>query len=279
MLYQFNHKQIAGLTQHYSTNALYLTVGIIIATFNIKLDFKNHKNKSILESIFYVLLVLSLLLTGKRTQVLFLILIMAFIYLLKQRNNLKEGIKKVAKALLVFAAAIILLSFFIPSIANSFIRIFHTIGNVGEFNTRIPLYKLAIDKFIEKPIFGWGWGSYRYVYNAVMVVKEREYLFAHCIYLQSLMEVGIIGSLVLYSCYIFLLIKSIKNVLSEKSEKLLNYGYLFLAFHLFFMLEGLFGNSLYEIIIIIPYCPILALFMYSYYKSKEKVNKLKEVTQ
>ena len=273
LLYQFNHHQIAGFTQHYSTNALYLSIGIIVSTFNIKLNFKTEKVKSIINIILYILIITALLLTGKRTQILFLILIIMLAYILKQRKNIKNAIKNIGLFALIFACFIFILSFIIPTIANSFIRIFNTIGNFGEFNTRIPLYKLAIDKFLEKPIFGWGWSNYRYVYHTVMNNKEREFMSAHCIYLQSLMEIGIAGSIVLYSNYLFLLIQSVKNILIAKKNIIIKYCYFFFAFHLYFLLEGLFGNSLYDISILIPYCTLVGLFIYIYYNQDKNTKK------
>ena len=96
---------------------------------------------------------------------------------------------------------------------------------------------------------------------------------AHCIYLQSLMEIGIAGSIVLYSNYLFLLIQSVKNILIAKKNIIIKYCYFFFAFHLYFLLEGLFGNSLYDISILIPYCTLVGLFIYIYYNQDKNTKK------
>lgn len=270
LLYQFNHKQIAGLTQHYSTNALYLVTGLIIMTFNLNIDFKKQKVKSILKVVFYIVIIIALLLTGKRAQIVFPIIAFLIVFIIKNRKNIFNAMKKI---LIIVALATILLgitSLIIPSITNSFTRIINSITKGGIMDTREPLYEFAISKFTEKPIVGWGWGNYKYLYNENVIAKERDYMNAHCIYLQLLSETGIIGTAIICYLFIWLIVKSIKLIKNINEEKKLNSCYFFLAFHIYFLLEGIFGNSLYDTPILIPYCIICSEIMYVWFSSKNK---------
>jgi len=180
LLYQFNHNQIAGITQHYSTNALYLVTGILLMSFNIKIDFKRQKIKSLLSCFFYVLIIIALLLTGKRAQIAFPIIAILIAFIIKNRNNLLYALKNIAIIITISIILLLILSLIIPSITNSFTRIIESFFKGNIMNTRIPLYEFAISRFEEKPIEGWGWGNYKYLYNESVVLKERDYMNVHC---------------------------------------------------------------------------------------------------
>lgn len=272
LLFQFERKQIAGITQHYSTNALYLVTGIIASFSNLKLDFKKEKLKSCLQILFLVLIALSLLLTGKRSQVFFPVVALLAVFMLKNRKNLFEAVKKISIVFGISLIGVLILANFIPTITTSFDRIIRTVTSENIAGNREPLYDLAIAKFKEKPIVGWGWANYKYIYRDTVVVKERNTMEAHCIYLQLLSEVGIIGTIFVCSLLAYLLIKAFKIILKLKDSDKLNYCYWFLGFHIYFLLEGIFGNSIYDIPIFIPYSVICGGFMYIHYFEKNKKN-------
>lgn len=122
------------------------------------------------------------------------------------------------------------------------------------FETRKPMYDLAIEKFQDNIIIGNGWGSYKYIYNQEMLNKEREYMDSHNIYLQLLCECGIIGFVVVVSGMLYVLIKSIKAlVLNKSNETSRKYLQLCLAFQIYVMLDGILGNAFHDIPILYPY--------------------------
>lgn len=272
LLYQFNHKQIAGLTQHYSTNALYLATGLIIMAFNLNIDFKRKKIKSVLKVVFYFFIIIALLLTGKRAQIVFPIISFLIVFIIKSRKNIFYAVKKIS---LITVLAIILLgvtSLAIPSITNSFSRIIDSFAKGGTMDSRAPLYEFAISKFKEKPVIGSGWGNYKYLYNENVIIKERDYMNVHCIYLQLLCETGLIGSIIIFSLFIYLIVKSVRLIIDSQERKNLNGSYFFLAFHIYFLLEGIFGNPLYDTPILIPYGVICANFMYIFFSREHDKN-------
>ena len=95
---------------------------------------------------------------------------------------------------------------------------------------------------------------------------------AHCIYIQLLSEVGLIGFIFVSSLLIYLLVKSIKKlVVKRKKHEIVDY--LFFAFHIFFLLEGFFGNSIYDAIVFMPYSIILSTYVYGSKKKVVRKNK------
>ena len=272
LLYQFNHNQIAGLTMHYSTNVIYLSIGFLF--YYIKAIFyKNIPRKiRIANIVFCIFIFVCLLLTGKRSQVLYVLLICIITYVFMNKDKKKMMIKKVGIVSISSVVSLSILSVFIPSITNSFRRIFNIFSGQGVFSTRLVLYDFALKKFLERPIFGWGWANYKYLYNSIVVIKEREYMNAHCIYIQLLSEVGLIGFIFVSSLLIYLLVKSIKKlVVKRKKHEIVDY--LFFAFHIFFLLEGFFGNSIYDAIVFMPYSIILSTYVYGSKKKVVRKNK------
>ena len=111
---------------------------------------------------------------------------------------------------------------------------------------------LAINKFKESPVFGKGWGTYKYYYHNEIITQERSYMDAHNIYLQILSELGVFGIAVFIglNAYIVILVLKVKN---SKNISKKSYLYVFLAYHIYILLEGIVGNSFYDIPVLIPY--------------------------
>lgn len=94
LLYQFENRQMAGFTHHYSTNASYLVTGLLVMIFTFNFDFKN-KKRTILNIVLVILNFGALLLTAKRAPLVFVIISVAIAFILKDIKKIKENIKKV----------------------------------------------------------------------------------------------------------------------------------------------------------------------------------------
>lgn len=255
---QFNKIQIAGFAQHYSTNALYLVSGI----FTLLLSINKNKNKNVYK-VLLVLNIIALLLTGKRAQVVFLIIATLAIMIIKYRQRIHEAIKKAIAWTVVAIATIVVLTSFIPTISNSFIRAYESIGNEDSMYTRNILYDVAESEFFSHSIFGIGWGGYKYTYYATVpsILKERDYMQAHCIYLQLLCETGLVGTIIICSAFIYVIYLALKIFLrNEKSKpQKAQKALIILMFTIYFLLEGAIGNSIYDMQIYIPFALFVAM--------------------
>lgn len=117
---------------------------------------------------------------------------------------------------------------------------------VGQFDDRAPLFKYAIDSFLDSPLLGKNFGIY----------SSYGYLsYTHNIVLEAFMQVGIFGGIIL----IYILAKSI---LKASSLIIMKSPYMWLGIILFQeimknMVSGSFYyNSLLSILIVLLFMPL-----------------------
>ena len=82
---------------------------------------------------------------------------------------------------------------------------------------------------------------------------------AHNIYLQLLCEVGVIGFIIFILLIIGLIVLAIKNYDSKIKNRELTC--IFIAYQIYILLEGIVGNSIYDIPIQIPMGFFIAMFI------------------
>lgn len=267
LLGQYNAGEIAGITQHYSTNALYLVVGFIILFFEIDFSSKSKKN------IFYIVMLIvnffALLLTGKRVQVIFSIITILTINILNGNISLKRKKKKIFMISGILIVFFIVLAIFVPNIITPFKRTWEGFQKGDMFNSRKPLYELAISEFREHPFIGIGWGNYKYEYSQKVFEKEMDLMDTHNIYLQLLCETGVLGFTFFMTLFTLTLVKGLKAILNKKNKYCVTILSRFIAFECYFLIEGFFGNTLYDIMIFLPFSCLIGLMMnYLIYKEK-----------
>lgn len=272
LIAQFNAGEIAGITQHYSTNALYLAVGFIINIYNFEKN--NTRKKRISTCLLIIFNFFALLLTGKRVQVIFPLASLLFVQIIKNLNNLKRFTRKFLLYCTILVTTVLICSLIVPSILTPFKRTIDGIVKGDMFDSRKPLYSLAVKEFKEKPIFGIGWGNYKYIYSEKITVKEMDLMDTHNIYLQILCELGVVGFIFFAYIFIFLFICSIKMLINElkkkrKNNKKITSICLFITMHIYFLMEGLFGNPLYDVMIYMTYVCVLANFINIKLKERE----------
>ena len=84
------------------------------------------------------------------------------------------------------------------------------------------LFQQAFDMFAESPLFGHGWGSYKYRSNVSIIgaIYGRDSsMLAHNCYLQLLAEVGLIGLILFILVFIFTLNLTIKLVKNDRNNQ------------------------------------------------------------
>ena len=258
LMYQFEHNQIAGLTQHYSTNAAYLLIGAIIEVFYLKIDCRQNRKKSLFNIFFMIITLLALLLTGKRTQIFGGLLSIIVIYGIINRGSLKKQAKKILLGSIITVTFIGILSIFIPEISGPITRTIESIEKKDLLASRRPMYELAIENYKQNKLFGSGWGTYKYLYNTSMALKERDYMDAHNIYLQMLCEIGIVGTGIILGLILYAMYRGITIKASDEDEKYIS---IYLTYQLYILIEGFVGNAFYDVQVLIPYMIFTALLI------------------
>lgn len=233
----FQHRNMyMGFTTHYSRNAFYILIAIQLLFAEVYCRKKGWKGLRI-----WLLIFLSLteLLVAKRGPLLFLILSILILIILKE-PDLAGKLKK----LWVYAAGIIVMGIlavlFIPGANNIVIRMIDSI-RTGDITTgRFALYRIGINMFLEHPLFGCGWDSFR------RIMQGTSDQGVHNDYIQLLGEVGIVGFLMTITANLCALACTWKayrifrrEIYSGTSKQiLLSFS---LAYQLFFLLDSLTG--------------------------------------
>lgn len=249
---------VPGVTGHFSTNAIYLS----IATIFYMAELMSNKKKS--NVILLILSIIALFTVGKRAHLIFSLFCCIIMYFFAESKvTTKEKLKKIAIISLIGIVILLIASIFIEEISNIFVRFKSLIISGNILNGRDELYDLALSLWRSHPFLGNGWGSFSYYYQESVFTKgEVSYLDAHNVYLQLLAEVGIIGFLFIVSIMIITFIKNIKLLKQkenkhEKIKKLILY--FSLGYQLFFLLYGLTGNPLYD-----PQCYVVYFIVLSF---------------
>ena len=96
---------------------------------------------------------------------------------------------------------------------------------VGEdiLSGRVELWKQAISLFVEHPILGIGWGGFANSVSESYRSVHGQVYNAHNIYLQFLAETGIIGTLIIVSCLVWLFIHGIRQAVILKNNEELSH--------------------------------------------------------
>ena len=257
-----------GLTMHYSTNGIYLSIATIYFFSNYIAD-KRKKNL-----ILACLAIVALLLTGKRAHTLFTVIACITIYVFHCRDKISKKIIVFLGATIIAITSLYVLSMFMPQILNVVNR-FEESSQKGEMlSGREPFYELALNMWKEHKVIGNGWGSFSYNFQYEIFSKEEfvyGYLDAHNVYLQLLCECGILGLAFFVYIAISILKKSwgiIRDVVAREnySNMLFSFG-----FQIFFLMYCFSGNPLYDIQCYAVYFMVIGLVLSQLRIQKNKI--------
>lgn len=248
LLKWYNEGCMAGLTEHYSTNGMFLAVGtIIFIVINIESNKRKKRNVIVLG-----ILVIALLLTGKRAHALFTIATSAVLYYFHLSNEKKTRVLKILGMMLLGISIFIALISAVPALGTFVVRM-----SSDSINTRTAMWGWALDAFKEQPILGIGWGQFRDLTIGRIKWGAIE-AHAHNTYIQLLCETGVVGfawyilwmGYMLYGAiklYVFL-----RNFPKENESERIYIGFA-LGFQIFFLLYCMTGNPLYDYEMFVPY--------------------------
>ena len=186
---------------------------------------KGQKKQKLFFGILSLFFFIILILTFSRTSLLFFPLILALIFY-RQRSLVKKKFKPLIFLLialpLLFLTGILIFSHskFGYQVAASGDYFLNSIAKPLIFEKRIVYWQQAWQGFLERPLLGWGLGTFRFVSLRFRDLLHHYSTFTHNFYLQILVETGIFGItfclwfLIKSFKKIFLSIKKTKNMLS-----------------------------------------------------------------
>ena len=247
LIYWVSNGYNAGITAHYSTNAIYLSIAAIYF-FTKWMNKKDKKNLVI-----FIISFLGLILTAKRAHLLIVIASCLFTYFISARKD--EMKKKIKYATVILICSIIVLSIasiFVPSILNVVNRFKEGFNNGTLLSGREEFYNTAISLWLNKPILGNRWGYFsEYYQNNIFDLSNPaynlEYLDCHNVYLQILCECGLVGFIFIIGLMLFIFYKTIKLVNYHKQSKTFLPQLIFsVCYQMFFVVYCLCGNPLYD---------------------------------
>jgi len=276
ILHRFNSAQIEEILRIYRNNnytgftsqTAYLA-GFLV--YGIGVIFVLYRNA--IKRAYRIILVLSLpvlfyslLLTGKRGHLLFMIIALMVTYLFstEPKRFFNQTFKIIIGIVFFIFTFIIAFANYTPNIDSQigklYVRIESTIEGflVGEDITsgRIYLYEHALKLFNESPILGIGWRRFQEL--SVGVINLDRGSHPHNIYFQLLTEIGIVGFILFVIPVVYVFIRTIKLLMNSDAifshdsrwKIALQYS---LYVQSFFLLYGITGNLLTDHIFLLMY--------------------------
>ncbi|WP_157967377.1 O-antigen ligase family protein [Paraliobacillus zengyii] len=238
----------SGITNQISINAFYISVGISILYSTILAKSKKSSKKEIL---FLAVLFIALLLTGKRGHLIANVISMMFIAGIY--TNIKGGnfMGKMLKVVILLTSLLFAIIIIFPEAASPITRFLEK--QDGDITSgRTDLYINALELFSQKPLFGWGTGTFANIYGTGN----------HNIIFQLLSENGIIGFVTFTVFLLFNFIYTIKKLKNNYyyGNKENDRFYLFsISTQIFFITYGLSGNVLNDEYILMVYVIAIAI--------------------
>lgn len=223
---------IAGLAfeKAYAAFICNLGLGVIFAEFVAQRSYKY-----VIQSI---LVMIALMMTGKRTLFIIPIVALLIYVMLFSKNN---KFIKLAGVGLGISAFIIIAYTIIPEASLIIDRIINSGRDV--LSGRENFWNYAMDMFHQNPFFGRGFMSFNdFVFNqGFRYYGERWNYQAHNVYIQLLGETGIIGCGVIITLIVILIIKAIS--LAKTTSNF--WDVLLVYWIMLFGIYSLTGNTLY----------------------------------
>lgn len=240
----------AALTTHYSQNATYIVLVLLVVGSRLLCTEKNKRSKK--DIVWFSLILFALLLTSKRGHLMFGLAALVVVYYVL--NPLKKQ-SKISKLIIGgFGLAVIVAILFqiMPTTFDVILGRFVNSGYDDVTSGRIPMWMLAISIFLKRPFLGIGWSGYKYQYKLHIWAgynQKTALLNTHNVYLQLLCEVGIIGLFVFlvgviqHFSYLLNLSRNM-NCNANKSRKSLAVSF---GMTVFFLMYSVTGCCLYDL--------------------------------
>lgn len=246
----------AGVCNHYSHNGIMLGNAMSLL-FPFMIIYGKEKKS---HYVALTLNIIAMVLCGKRAQVVFPILACIIAWMVYSRINAKTLLKCLA-AVFLFILLVVFLYRVSPALQNYILR-YSNMSSDGNILSRYQYWEIAISHFMENPIFGNGWLSFR-SFNT----NAQD---AHNNYIQLLCDVGIVGTIIFLMFFISNLAAAVKNMkyisMNKSTIKKQTSVYCMFALvnQIYFLLYALTGNPLQLLYSFCPYIASCAIGQYYY---------------
>lgn len=184
----------AGLTTHYSQNATYIVLVLLIV--GSRLVCKKKQERSKIELAWFLIIMIALLLTSKRGHLIFGVAALVIVYYILNSAKRDSKLFKLIAGGLGLSIVVVILFQIMPTTFNVLLGRFVNSGYDDVTSGRLPMWALAISLFSKNPILGIGWFGYKYQYTTHLwdgYNLKNALLNTHNVYLQILCETGIVG--------------------------------------------------------------------------------------
>ena len=231
------------MTTHYSSNAIYCSVTLIVLTVRYYRTQENSRNKRI-TLILASLSLLALLLTTKRGHLVFSLAAIMLSYFICARGAKSGRLFKAAFYGVIVLSIFLIIGQYIPMLSSVIDRF----TNTADISTgRYLIWQQALSGFAQNRIFGIGWRGY--FYRILHGSTYFGYTNAHNVYIQLLCERGLIGLLFVIFLYTHILVVSVRlfNQLKETGESFwADRIAVSIGVQIFFIIYGFTGCDLYD---------------------------------
>lgn len=239
----------AGLSNHYSTNAMYLAWGLITSFYFWQASEQRASRKW---QIVAIVIFIAILLTTKRAHLVFGLASCLVVYLLLNHGKGFGAVIKMVSFAICVLVVFCIAAQFVPELAGVVDRIQGAKIDEG----RSSYYGVCLDLFASSPFLGHGWGSFTAalyqsgVSDVVRLIRQGNLSQnAHNVYLQLLAEEGLVGFLLFMSFAISALGCSVRSALTSCRNRDGSRGLYALSggVQVFFLLYCITGNPLYDL--------------------------------
>jgi O-antigen ligase len=144
----------------------------------------------------------------------------------------------------------------------------------GSTETRLMLYKAGLHLFVEKPIWGHGFGGFSRLSESRGVTDTRR--AAHSLYIQMLVDMGLIGVLAILNMWFHLFRRAARLRREGKSSFERTFGESFMACIVAIVMTNIFGIRFYNFLEIGYFWCLGAILVYYTERAREERTKLAE---
>lgn len=222
-----------------NTIGMLINLSAVISFYHI-LETKSYKLLPI-----FIINTISILLTGSRQSLIFLVISIVFLLFFVSKGSIMKKTKY-----LFIGLSILIFTFYL--IYN--VPIFYQIIGVrmesllellsgrgtseGSLNTRTSMLKFGIDWFKDQPLLGYGVDNYRYLLNN----RVSRFTYSHNNIIELLVGIGIVGTFY-YFAALFIVLKGLFKITNSKSN---NIQYLFITILISYLVMSISSVYYYD---------------------------------
>lgn len=252
----YNKGYMCGLSSHFSSNGMILAIGILFffETIRYKRKIGGERKDLYFDYGCILSLVYALILSSKRSPFLAAVLAVVITYIVSRKKNIIKRLMVVAGVSGGLCGVYMLLVSRIPGLSTLIDKSEMLLNSsAGILNGRLSLWRIALEMFLENPLFGKGYGSF----EKISAAADTFTTSAHNYYLQIMAELGIFGLILYMVAFISSAVLTYKQF--EKVRNCRNAEYLLmilsisLDIQVFVMIYSMTATSLMYYSIMIPY--------------------------